>query len=428
MTKKEVAEMLFTSILRIILTRSFRPFVFEGRYTNNLKFENLDDLGLYVHIPFCRSICSFCPYCKEIYNKQRADMYKLALLKEIDIACRNLKGRKKATSLYFGGGTPAMMIDDLQDIIEKLKEYFEIEGGVGVELHPSDITEENMKKLRAAGVTMVSLGIQSFNEECLRKLGRSGTSFREKIRLAAASGFDVVDVDFIFAIPGQTDEILAEDIRTAFDCGATQVSTYPFIDFTFADNEYKPMSEKVKKRMLKNLNEYCKKIHIERTSVWTFAKPGTEKYSSITRDAFLGFGLSATSLLRGSFKINTFSLEGYLERKNEGRLPTSLTIRFTRRQRAAYYLFWSTYAMHIDMDKFEKIIGVPLKKMFDPELFLAEKAGMVRRNGNVYEITEKASYLYHDIEQVYTTAYIDKNVECVQERGFSGSDHPEMKG
>ena len=410
--------MLLTSLMRVILTRSFKPFVFDKRYTNDLKFEALDDLGLYVHIPFCRSICSFCPYCKEIYKKQRADDYKIALLKEIELACRNMKGRKTATSLYFGGGTPAMMIDDLKDIIDKLKEYFILSGGVGVELHPFDITEENLVKLKTAGVTMVSLGIQSFNEECLGKLGRSVTSFEGKIKLAANFGFDAVDVDLIFAIPGQTDKILENDIKTAFEYGATQVSTYPFIDFTFADNEYKPMSKKVKRRMLRNLNRFCRQINIERTSVWTFAKPGAEKYSSVTRDAFLGFGVSATSLLRTSFKINTFSIDGYIARVNKGQLPTSLTLRFTRRQRAVYYMFWGAYSTKIDRDKFEKIVGAPLRKMFGLELDLAEKAGLVKRKGNGYEITEKGSLIYHDIEQVYTTAYIDKMWNVLRNEAF----------
>jgi hypothetical protein len=60
--------MLLTSLLRVILTRSLKPFIFEGKYQNKLEFENLDDLGLYVHIPFCRTLCDFCPYCKEKYN------------------------------------------------------------------------------------------------------------------------------------------------------------------------------------------------------------------------------------------------------------------------------------------------------------------------------------------------------------------------
>lgn len=400
--------MRWTSLLRIYLTRSFKPFVFEGTHENTLDFEKLDDLGLYVHIPFCRSLCSFCPYCKVVHNKPQADAYKIALLKEIDLVCKGMSGKKQATSLYFGGGTPAMMLDDLKDIIAKLKQYFVLTGGIGVELHPSDITERNLQKLREAGVTMLSIGIQSFQEDCLRKIGRRNDSFVEKIRLVRSSGFDVVDVDLIFAIPGQTDEILANDIHTAFASGATQVSTYPFIDFTFADNAYKPMSEEVKREMLEHLTDYCHANGIERTSVWTFAQRQTEKYSSVTRDAFLGFGVSATTLLKDIFKINTFSIPEYIKRIEGDALPTSLTLHFTKRQRAVYYLFWSAYAMQIDPDRFEELIGTPLNRMFGLELFLATKLGYLRKKGRVYELTDKAAYLYHDVEQAYTTAYIDK--------------------
>jgi oxygen-independent coproporphyrinogen-3 oxidase len=410
--------MLLTSLLRVFLTRSFQPFVFEGICQNKLDFETLDDLGLYVHIPFCRSLCTFCPYCKEIYNKPKADSYKAALLKEIDLVCKDMTSKKQITSLYFGGGTPALMIDDLQEIITRLKQYFTIAGGIGVELHPSDITEKNLRKLTSAGVTMVSIGIQSFNEKCLQKLGRNYDSFPEKLQLVKNNGFDVVDVDLIFAIPGQTDEILVNDIKTAFDNGATQISTYPFIDFTFADNEYKPMPEKEKKKMLKMLNEYCRQSHVNRTSVWTFAKHGTEKYSSVTRDTFLGFGVSATTLLKNVFKINTFSIENYTKRIDDHSIPTSLTLHFTKRQRAVYYLFWSAYAMKINLDKFEKIVGVPLNKIFGIELFVAEKLGFIRKNGNIYELTDKAAYLYHYIEQVYTSAYIDKMWNISREQAF----------
>jgi coproporphyrinogen III oxidase-like Fe-S oxidoreductase len=410
--------MLLASLLRVLLTRSFKPFIFEGTYQNSLDFAGLDDLGLYVHIPFCRALCSFCPYCKEIYNKSKADSYKIALLKEIDLVCKNMTDKKQVTSLYFGGGTPALMLDDLKDIIERVKRYFTIAGGIGVELHPQDIKEESLQKLTAAGVTMVSIGIQSFNESCLRKLGRNRDSFIAKLQLVRNKCFDVVDVDLIFAIPGQTDEILANDIRTAFEQGATQISTYPFIDFTFADNEYKPMPEKVKKKMLKRLTEYCRNINIDRTSVWTFAKHGTAKYSSVTRDTFLGFGVSATTLLKNSFKINTFSIEKYIERINAASLPTSLTLNFTKRQRAVYYLFWSAYSMKINKDKFEKIIGTPLPKMFGFELFIAQRLGFIRKNGNIYELTDKAAYLYHYIEQVYTTAYIDKMWNISRKQAF----------
>jgi len=407
--------MWLASLLRILLTRSFKPFVFEGKSNSLLKYESVDDLGLYVHIPFCRSLCGFCPYCKEIYDKGKADAYREALLKEIDLVCAGRAG-KTVTSLYFGGGTPALLIDDLKGIIEKLKQYFTIDGGIGVELHPDDVEEATLQKLQAAGVTMVSIGIQSFDADCLAKLGRHSSDIAEKLKLVRDACFAVVDMDLIFAIPGQTEEILAHDISTAFALGATQVSTYPFIDFTYANNKYKPMSARVKKKMLRSLTGYCRSIGAERTSVWTFARKGTGKYSSVTRSAFLGFGVSAATLLQSSFKINTFSIEGYIGRISQGSLPTSLTLNFTRRQRAAYFLFWSAYAMRINNANFEGMIGSPLQKMVRFELFAAEKLGYLRKTGSDYELTDKGSYLYHDIEQEYTTAYIDKmwNVSRLQ--------------
>jgi oxygen-independent coproporphyrinogen-3 oxidase len=152
--------------------------------------------------------------------------------------------------------------------------------------------------------------------------------------------------------------------------------------------------------------------------VWTFATHGTEKYSSVTRDAFLGFGVSATSLLQDLFKINTFSIGDYIRRINEDSLPTSLTLHFTKRQRAVYFLFWSTYALKIDPVKFEKIVGVPLRRMFGLEILIAEKLSFLKRNADIYELTDKATGLYHHIEQVYTTAYIDKVWDVSRKQAF----------
>ncbi|PYG87651.1 oxygen-independent coproporphyrinogen-3 oxidase [Ruminiclostridium sufflavum DSM 19573] len=399
--------MLLTSLMRIWLTRSFKPFHFTNRYSDRLELEDLQTMGLYVHIPFCRSLCGFCPYCKVIFCPETAAAYKTALLKEIDLVGTRLK-KKRITSLYFGGGTPVLMLEHLEEIIAKLRTYFIIQEGIGVELHPEDITQDNLNRLKQAGVSMVSIGFQSFEEKCLRKLGRSGDSFVERLRLVKKAGFDAVDVDLIFAIPGQTGEIITDDIKTAFDNGATQISTYPFIDFTFADNRYKPMPERVKKDMLKEITEYCESIDAVRTSVWTFAKHNTKKYSSVTRDNFLGLGVSAATLLKDSFKINTFSIEDYISRTEEDCLPTSLTLNFTRRQRAVYYLFWSAYSMRIYPDKFEEIIGKPLHEMYGFEFRLLELLGLIHKKEDYYALSERAAYLYHYIEQTYTTAYIDK--------------------
>lgn len=400
--------MNMTSLLRIWVTRSFKPFEFTDRHDDRLDFEGLKELGLYVHIPFCRSICSFCPYCKVVYDKELAEEYLGALLSEIELVGRTMSGPKEVTSLYFGGGTPALMLDRLGEIISALKKHFVIREGIGVELHPEDVRDDTLDKLKAAGVTMISIGVQSFDPGCLSALGRSEPDCGRIFDAVRKAGFETVDIDLIFAIPGQTAGILKNDIETAFSNGATQISTYPFIDFTFADNRYKPLPEKQKKRMLSEITAFCAEMGCQRTSVWTFARPGTEKYSSITRDNFLGFGVSATTLLKEQFKINTFSIEGYIKRVTQGQLPISLTLDFSSRQRAAYYLFWSAYSMRISPERFQSYFGRSLDSMYGAEIKLCRMLGLLKREGEDYELTEKGAYYYHYIEQAYTTAYIDK--------------------
>jgi oxygen-independent coproporphyrinogen-3 oxidase len=369
----------------------------------------LENLGLYIHIPFCKTICDFCPYFKIKYDETLAQKYINSLLKEIDLVCSGQKEKKTVTSLYFGGGTPALVLFDVQKIISKLEEYYFIKDGIGVELHPDDICENTLDVLKTAGINMISIGIQSFDSGCLEALGRKNDNFTEKIELVKSCGFSVIDVDLIFGIPKQTETGLINDITLAFQCGATQVSTYPFIDFTFANNMYKPMPEKIKKKMLNAIAEYAAKNNIERTSVWTFAKKGSKKYSSVTRDSFLGFGTSATTLLKNIFKINTFSITGYIERVNENHLPTSLTLDFSKRQRACYFLFWACYSMRIDGAAFNKIIGEKLEKNYCLELLLCRMLGLLKKENNGYRLIDRGAYLYHKIEQAYTTAYIDKS-------------------
>lgn len=399
---------MFTSLMRAYLTRSFQPFIFTDHYDEHLNYEDTQQLGLYVHIPFCRTLCSFCPYCKQKYDSNLAKQYVDALLTEIKLVGSMQIGKKKVTSLYFGGGTPALLLHDLGRIINTLQHYYEIDGGIGVELHPNDINPFVLSTLKSFGVSMISIGIQSFQSEHLHTIGRIPFDYAYIFQTIRAACFDVIDVDLIFAIPGQTHETLIKDIETAFSLGATQISTYPFIDFTFAHNTYKPLPEKQKKKMLSAIADYCEQTGRERTSVWTFAETNTQKYSSVTRDNFLGFGVSATTLLKEQFKINTFSIPAYIERIQANQLPTALTTRFTLRQRAVYYLFWRAYSTEINPAEFETFFAIKLEDLYGLELLIAKLIGLIKVQNNCYILTNKGAYYYHLIEQAYTTAYIDK--------------------
>ena len=104
---------MITDLTRSWLTRSFQPFTFKNEYDQILPYGDLQNLGLYIHIPFCKSICNFCPYCKVRYEKALCDRYIDSLLREIKLVGSQNAGRKRVTSLYFGGGTPALAADRL---------------------------------------------------------------------------------------------------------------------------------------------------------------------------------------------------------------------------------------------------------------------------------------------------------------------------
>lgn len=446
---------IITNLTRMWLTRSTKPFLFENKYDEQLSYEDCENLGLYVHIPFCKRLCSFCPYCKEIYSAEKCDRYVNALLQEIHLVgsrqgranlsadtavapartggmsaatAPSITGeisapsadlpKKRVTSLYFGGGTPALAVPRIPEIISALQNYFEITEGIGVELHPDNVTPSVLQTLKAAGITKISIGIQSFQNKYQQTLGRSGVNPATIKKALETTPFETVSMDFIFALPGQTFEDLQADIDTAFSLGANHIAIYPFIDFTFTSSKVTAMPKKEKRALLDRITDYCLSKGYVRSSIWTFSAKPNARYSSMTRDTFLGFGCSATTLLQNQFKINTFSVGEYCRRIAENRLPTSLTLTFTKRQRMVYYLFWTAYSTHVNAQDFETFFGVPLKKMYGAELRLAKWLGFVTEENGIYSMTLKGAFYYHHYENFYTLAYIDKMWGIMRREAF----------
>ena len=408
---------VITDLTRMWLTRTVKPFEFKNEYDQNLPFSECEGLGLYVHIPFCKSICNFCPYCKVRYSKELCDKYIDALIKEIHLVGSQYKGKKTTTSLYFGGGTPALAADRLHEIIEALNEHFIITEGIGLELHPDNVTEDILTMLKEAGVTKISIGIQSFGNKYQKVLGRKQVDKETMARALKAVPFETVSMDLIFALPDQTFEDLKNDVDTAFELGANHVAIYPFIDFTFTKSPVKAMPKKKKRKLLDDITNYCYSKGYSRNSIWTFSRDEAN-YSSMTRDNFLGFGCSATTLLKNQFKINTFDVDSYCKRMDEEKLPTSLTIRFIKRQRMIYWLFWTAYSTKVDERDFEKFFGVSLKKMYGFELFIAKLLGFITEHNGVYEMTLKGAFYYHYYENFYTLSYIDKMWGIMRKEAF----------
>ena len=409
---------LITDLTRMYLTHSTKPFIFTNDFDKVLPYDNGSEFGLYVHIPFCKSICNFCPYCKVIYDEETAKGYIDALIKEIHLVGRQWNGRRRATSLYFGGGTPALLADRITDIISALREHFIITDGIGIELHPDNVNVSVLKTLKSAGVDKISIGIQSFQDKYRRVLQRRKFDIKDISKALNEVHFETVSMDFIFALPTQTFGDLKNDIDMAFANGANHIAIYPLIDFTFTKNKVPAMPKKEKRKLLDDITNYCISKGYVRKSIWTFASEESASYSSMTRDNFFGFGCSATSLFKDQFKINTFSVLEYCKRIDANILPTALTNRFVKRQRMIYYLFWKLYSTRLKVKEFEEFFDIPLNKVYGLEFRLLQVLGFLTRDEEGYKMTLKGAFYYHYYENFYTLSYIDKMWGIMRKEAF----------
>jgi oxygen-independent coproporphyrinogen-3 oxidase len=260
------------------------------------ELDGVRDLGLYVHVPFCKYLCPYCPYTREVYKKEKAERYTEDVKKEIDI-CQRLMGREKnITSFYFGGGTPSTNVGELIKIIEHARERFEIDGDVAIEANPDDLNEENLGKMWDNGIKKLSIGIQSFDDSTLKRIGRfshDGKTAEESIVLARDVGFRDLNVDLMFNLPGQSLGELEQDLKKAIEMGAGQITTYPLILFPYTEMGEDAKDKRIKidkaneKRMYGAALEFFKSSHYKQINVWSFSERGIDRYGSVERDDYL---------------------------------------------------------------------------------------------------------------------------------------------
>jgi len=186
-------------------------------------------LGVYVHVPFCRTRCRYCDFYRVGENRGRMDRFVAALEREIE-DWTELAGRRVET-IFFGGGTPSLLEPaEIGAILNRLRERFEVAGDVEVtaEANPSDLTDERLAGLREAGVDRLSIGVQSFSDRELGLLGRrhSAGDAGRVVRSARAAGFENLSIDLMIGIPAQTDGSFATSLARAVELGPDHLSLY----------------------------------------------------------------------------------------------------------------------------------------------------------------------------------------------------------
>ncbi len=414
------AKQLWKPLLKRYLTGTWKPFRMkpeEGTYPSDL-----EQLGLYLHVPFCTQPCAYCPYNRVKFSASLYDEYERASHQEIDLAASRLtdghtdKRRLNIGSLYVGGGTPTIEPCSLARLVTHITESFGQPGEICVELHPAAMDDDCLKILKQIGVTMVSVGVESLSDRLLSLIGRShnAAAAEDAVCRAVAEGFDTVNADLMFALPTQTLEELDRDLERVLTLGVSQVSTYPIFTFPYTDlgrrlkigRIRRPRGDLIR-NMLALIRRRCCDHGLARCSVWSFGRPGRKKFTSTTRHHYLGIGPSAASMLPGRFFVNTFSIEEYAASLPH-RLPVALAMPVDRRLEMLYWLYWRIYEMYIPAQDFFRLFGQDLESIHGGLLRLLAKLGILSRENGDYHVNEESAYWIHRLQNEYALNYINR--------------------
>jgi oxygen-independent coproporphyrinogen-3 oxidase len=404
---------LLPQILRLLVSGKTGPFVFEPQPV--VLPAKPASINLYIHLPFCRQLCPFCPYVKEVYDPESSAAYQRAIIRELE-SYRGLWGEVKVKSVYFGGGTPSLTPEIVTGTLAWIKGNFRLGSEIGVEVHPLNASRSILESLKQSGVSLVSLGVQSFNNRLLKVLGRDYDSklAKEACQRVLGAGFATVDLDLIFAIPTQTGEEVRADINYACELGVDQISTYPLLYFSYAPLRRRLHKARVttppwwvERQMLGAIVKKTQEAGYQRTSVWSFSKPQAMRYTTVTKESFVGIGVSATTMMGDYFAVNTFSVPEYIRAVKEGS-PLALSTRLDAGDKMAYWLFWRGYDLAIDTDKFKAIFDKDLPFHIQCLLSLFSLLGAAKRKGDTFYLTERGAYLFHLLEREYTHAYLER--------------------
>lgn len=278
--------------------------------------------SVYIHIPFCTNICSYCDFCKIYYDENKINKYLDALYLEI----KNNYKNELIDTIYIGGGTPSSLkkkeLIKLFNILKifKLSNNYEFTFECNIE----NIDEEKAKILYQNHVNRISIGIQTFNNNLLSKLGRchKKEDVFDKIKILKKIGFNNINVDFIYALPNESLEDVKEDINLFLKLGINHISTYSLIiepNTSLYINNIKNIDEELDLNMYNYICDTLTKEGFKHYEISNFAKEGYESKHNLTywnNKEYYGFGLGASGYIDSVRYTNTRSFKHYINNIN----------------------------------------------------------------------------------------------------------------
>ncbi len=382
---------MIANIISYITRREGRKFLklresIDDSFTAASLMEKEQLPALYIHIPFCRTLCPFCCFNRYLFKEDTARQYFKHLRKELEMY---INRGFKFSNFYFGGGTPPILMDELLSFIDYLTQKFDVKE-ISLESTPTEINRDTVAQLSQAGVKRLSIGIQSFNDEILKNMGRmtlSGEQIKEKV-LTAQGNFQTVNLDLIFNFPFQSLEQFQADIETFKNLGVDQATFYPLMASPHKRSAMERKFNRVDTTREKKyydiiLHElYDSGYHAATAWCYSRGERMIDEYV-IEYDDYIGIGSGSVGIVNGNFFVNSFSLEKYSQMIDEGQLPITGWRRLTEKEALRYYLLTALFGLSIDTEKFRRRFHDDIGKKLFLEIQALRNFGLIKGKDHI---------------------------------------------
>ena len=363
----------------------------------------MKDFGIYIHIPFCRQKCFYCDFPSFAGKERMIGPYLEALEQEMGQVRQRLWDRGEAVfgsdgklapgTIYIGGGTPTVLETvALPDVFYLLQKHIDVEhaGEITIEANPGTVDGEKLRLLHGFGINRLSLGVQSFDDGCLKAIGRihSGQEAAEAVAEAQDAGFANISVDLMYGLPGQDMNMLRESVETALSLGVQHISIYGLqleegtvFDKLHQQGKLVLPSDELTEEMYDYITAFLPEQGYYRYEISNFALPGYESRHNLSywQDVpYLGFGSGAHSYWGDCRYQNPARIEVYMEEVFQGRAMCHVEEKVTEKAHIEEFCFLALRtAAGISVRRFAAVFGRDVHELYGEQIRRLVEKGLL---------------------------------------------------
>ena len=299
----------------------------------------MEELGIYIHIPFCKQKCFYCDFCSFANKNEMQEKYVEAVINEI----KNITHKEKytVTTIYFGGGTPSILNPEyIKNILQEIESSFKIldYAEITIEINPGTVNEEKLKKYKEYGINRLSIGLQSANDKILKNIGRihDYKQFEETFFYARKCEFKNINVDLMIGLPTQTIEDVKQTLEKIIQKNSEHISVYSLIieegtiiEKLINENKLQLPDEETERIMYWTVVNELKENGYNQYEISNFSKKTYESKHNTNcwkQKQYIGLGTSAHSYLNKKRYSNTNNIEEYIKNIQENNISKNITI------------------------------------------------------------------------------------------------------